>query len=41
MEEEEFENYLRKRYGPEVSWYNNGAARNKRYYHWLQWDGKL
>ena len=37
MEEEEFENYLKERYKPEVNWYDNRAFRNKRYYQWFQW----
>ena len=37
MEEEEFEEYLKERYEPEVSWYDNTSAQNKRYYQWLQW----
>ena len=37
MGEEEFENYLRERYEPEINWYDNRAFRNKRYYHWFQW----
>ena len=37
MEEEAFEKYLKERYEPEVSWYDNRAARNKRYYQWFQW----
>ena len=37
MEEEEFENYLKERYKPEVNWYDNKASQNKRYYQWFQW----
>ena len=37
MEEKEFENYLKERYGPEVSWYDNRASRNKQYYQGFQW----
>ena len=37
MEEKEYENYLKERYEPEVSWYDNNAAQNKQYYQWFQW----
>ena len=37
MEEEEFENYLKERYKPEVNWYDNKASQNKQYYEWFQW----
>ena len=37
MGKEDFDNYLAKRFEPQVAWYDRKATRYKNYYHWLQW----
>ena len=35
--EDQFEEYLEKRYQKQIEWYNKKSSQNKRYYQWFQW----
>jgi hypothetical protein len=35
--EDQFEEYLEKRYQGQIDWYSKRSSQNKRYYQWFQW----
>lgn len=35
--EDQFEEYLERRYQGQIEWYNKKSSQNKRYYQWCQW----